>query len=276
MIRVQTAVPLVFAHGVGEATLAVLRCYMDESSDKGGKKIFAVGAVIGNDVKWGWLLNEWKSVLSREGLAYFRSNDSAAMTGEFLKFRKNKHEVSDVERRKGRGIRNELLERIADSRVTGIGIAVDMVAFRAVANNAKKLDAFGGTPYYHCYFMAIAQCAQIIKEHRPGDALEFGYDQHHQHGPYLQSIYDDFKRKNADIAPQMTTIQSLDDKTFVAVQVADLVASIVRKFALWKIAKPRPSRPYELKVLERTSVIGIIRVCGITNLNGFLRDRGLN
>ncbi|MGH9401487.1 MAG: DUF3800 domain-containing protein [Terriglobia bacterium] len=247
---------------------------MDESSDKGGKKVFSVGAVIGNDRKWQWLQDEWKTVLKQEGIAYFRSNDCAAMTGQFLKFRKNKHRITPVEGRKGNDIRHALLERIADSRTTGVGIAIDMDAFRKVANSRDRLDAFGGTPYYHCYFLAMTQCALLIKQHLRGDALAFGYDEHQEYGEHLKSVYDDFKRLNPDVAAQMRAISPFDDKVCIPVQVADLIASIVRKYTLWKIAKPRPSRPYEMRVLERKHIIAVMRVCGADCLNAFLREKG--
>jgi hypothetical protein len=255
--------------------LAILGCHMDESADKGGKKVFVVGAVIGNDVKWQWLQDEWKAVLKPEGIAYFRSNDCAAMTGQFLKFRKNRHKVTPVEKRKGESIRHSLLERIADSRVTGIGIAVDMDDFRKVADTPERLEEFGGTPYYHSYFLAMTQCALLIKQNLPDDALAFGYDEHQQYGAHLRNVFSDFKTRNPDIAAQMTTIKSFDDRTFVPIQVADLIASIVRKYTLWKIAKPRPSRPYELRVLENRHIMAIMRVCGMRCLNEFLREKGL-
>ena len=264
-----------FGYGAKERTLTILGCYMDESSDRGGQKVFAVGAVIGNDTKWQWLRDEWEAVLKQEGIAYFRSNDCAAMTGQFLKFRKNKHKVTPVEKRKGESIRHGLLERIADSRVTGVGIAVDMEDFHKVANTSERLEAFGGTPYYHCYFLTMAQCALLIRNNLPGDALAFGYDKHQQCGPHLRNVYGDFKRCNPDIAGHMTTIAPFDDRTFVPVQVADIMASIVRKYTLWKIEKPRPSRPYELRVLNKKHIMAIMRVCGTKCLSDFLRQKGL-
>jgi hypothetical protein len=241
---------------VKERILLVLDCRMDESVDKGEKKVFAVGAVIGHETQWAWLENEWKAILKPEGIEYFRANDCAAMTGQFLKFRKNRYKITETEKTKAEGIRQKLLGRISESGVVGLGLAIDMDEFRAVANTAKKLDAFGGTPYYHCYFLAIEQAASIMRDKFPQGTLAFAYDEHQKYGAHLRDVFGVFKENNPSIARHMTTIAPFDDKTFTPIQVADLVASVVRRYTLWKIMKPKPRRPYELRVLGKESYYG--------------------
>jgi hypothetical protein len=273
-ISIESLAGFLFSGRAKERTLAILDCWMDESSDKTGAVLFSVGAVIGTVEKWQWIESEWRTVLKQEGLKYFRANDCAALTGQFLKFRSNRHKVTPAEKRKAESVRHKLLEIIGDSRVTGVGMSIDMAAFRAAANTPEKLEAFGGTPYYHCYFLAMALCAELIKEHRPGDSVAYGFDDHQEYGAHLRNVFEDFKKVNPKIAPHMTTIASFDDKLVVALQVADLIASIVRKFNLWTIAKPRPSRPYEMRVLERNHIMGIMRLCGKPCLDAFLKDKG--
>jgi hypothetical protein len=258
-----------------EKILSVLGCYMDESVDKDEKKVFCVGAVIGNDAKWQWLEGEWRAIFSSEGISYFKASDCAAMSGEFRKFRKDDNTATEIEKRKGEEVRRKLLERMSESRVSSFGVSIDMDDFRAVTDTPEKLEAFGGTPFYHCYFLTMHQCAAQIKKHIPNDVLAFGYDEHQNYGPHLRSVYDDFKAKNPHVAPYMTTLAPFDDKVFVPIQVADLVASIVRKYTLWKIAKPRPSMPYELRLLERKNTMGEIDICQKSCLNDFLSEKGL-
>jgi hypothetical protein len=264
-----------FGYGREERTLIVFSCHMDESADRGEQKVFCVGAVIGSDAKWQWLKDEWDAILKPEGLSYFRSNDCATINGEFLKFRKDRYKVSPAEKKKGEDIRHKLLEKISDSLVTGVGMAIDMDDFRNVANTPAKLESFGGTPYYHCYFLTMEQCALIVKQHLSEVALAFGYDEHQKYGPHLESVYGDFKRNRPELAPHMTTLAPFDDRTFIPVQVADVIASVVRKYTLWKIAKPRPRRPHELRLLEKKHTMSIMRVCGTPCLNEFLKDKGL-
>ncbi len=215
--------------------MLVLDCRMDESADKGHKKVFAVGAMIGHETQWKLLEEKWNSILKPHRIKYFRANDCAAMTGQFLKFRKNKHRVTRAERRIGETIRHSLLEAIVESRMVGLGMAIDMDDFRAVASTPEKLDAFGSTPYYHCYFLMMEQCANVLKKHMPECALAFGYDDHQEYGEHLRDVYKQFKKNQTSIARNMTTIAPFDDRAFVPVQVADLVASIVRKHTLWAI-----------------------------------------
>lgn len=185
--------------------MSVLGCYMDESVDKDAKKVFCVGAAIGNDAKWKWLEHEWKGVLREEGISYFKASDCAAMSGEFRKFRKDDSKATLIEKRKGEAIRQKLLERMSDSRVSCFGVSVDMDDFCSVANTPEKLDAFGGTPFYHCYFLTMHKCAEQIMKHRPGDVLASGYDEHQNYGPQLRSVYEDFKATNPHVAPHMLT-----------------------------------------------------------------------
>ena len=268
--------PLFFSGQRGlHKTLAALGCYLDESVDANEKKAFSVGAVIGNEAKWQWIEREWKAALKSDGIQYFKASDCAALSGEFLKFRKNPAKATLVEKRKGESIRHKLLEIMGQSRITAFGVSIDMDDFRSVADTPQKLDAFGKTPFYHCYFLTMYQCASQIKKHVPNDVLAFGYDEHQNYGKHLQKVYDDFKTKNPDVAPYITTLTPFDDKRFIPVQVADLAASVVRRYTLWKIAKPRPSIPHELRVLEAKHTFGIINVCQKSCLLGFLSEKGL-
>lgn len=264
-----------YPFGARERSLAILHTSMDESSDATKTEVFAVGALIGSDVQWAWLEEQWNKVLVRTGISYFRTADCVGVDGQFLKFRKVPERPTQDELATALEVRNELIDIIIDSRVSGIGVAVDMPAFYRVADSRQKLKAFGEDPYYHCYITAMTQIGMMLKDDLPQDYSAFGFDETEEHQDELISVYRDFKQKNPDIAPRMTTLAPFDDKIFIPIQAADVVASAVRRFATWEIAKTG-EKPREWARLEQshTHTMAGVRVCDEPDLKKYLQDNG--
>src|ERR1700722_5592451 len=131
-----------FPFGARERSLVVLRAYMDESADKGQKAVFAVGAIIGTDEKWDWLIPEWDKVLKLAKIKYFKASECLAVDGEFRKYRTAKWKPPTIsEKKKALAVYDSLLKIIIESRSTAIGVAVDMKAFREIATTPEKLDS---------------------------------------------------------------------------------------------------------------------------------------
>lgn len=248
--------------------MIAIQCRMDESFDK---RIYSVGAVFAKDLGWQCLEDEWAAILKLEGLKYFRTSECLSVSGEFRKFRKQPR-LTDVERRESCKVMNDLV-RAVDRKVTIVGFSVDMQAFHDVANTPKKREEFGGTPYYFCYYHAMAMCAEIIRN--TPYQMVFGYDEHQQYGQLLKDAYSEFKKRSPEFAPHMSTLTAFNDKHFIPIQVADLAASVVRRYTAWKISKPRPKLPIEYRVLKKKNRIARIRVCLEPQLRGFLGGPGL-
>jgi hypothetical protein len=262
-----------YPFGAQERSLAVLRAYMDESGDKGWKTVFAVGAVIGTDEKWDWLIPEWDKVLKAAHIRYFKSSECGAVDGEFRKYRKDENKPpTQAEKRVAQKVRDQLLDIIIRGKFTGMGVPIDMQAFNRVVDTPEKLDVFGGTPYFHGYYQTMTQVAVLMEKHLPKDYVAFGFDEHEQFGKHLQNVYWCFKERNADIAARITTLAPFDDKLFIPIQAADVIASAVSRFALWKVKKPRPRIPNEWHTLKKKSVMGPVRLCGASCLKTHLRE----
>jgi hypothetical protein len=264
-----------YPFGARERSLAIFHTSMDESSDETKKKVFAVGALIGSDVQWAWLEEQWNRVLVRAGIAYFRTADCTGVDGQFLKFRKDATKQTQEEQASALEIRNELIDIIIDSRLSGIGVAVDMPAFHRIADTPQKLEAFGGDPYYHCYITTMTEIGVLLKNDLPEDYSAFGFDETEEHRDELIAVYKDFKHKNPDLASRMTTLAPFDDRLFIPIQAADIVASAVRRFATWEITEVG-EKPREWTRLEqsRTHTMGIVRVCDEPCLKKYLQDNG--
>lgn len=248
--------------------LEILNCYLDESVDGASKKAYSVAVVVGTKDKWSWIKQKWQEVLTKNNIKYFRNADCVGADGAFKHFRKNPNQADDKDRSRTLAIRNELMNLCVNSRVTAFGITTDLSAFRSVVDTTAKKEAFGGTPYYHAATWAITRCAQHVKEHRPGDVLAFGFDEHEEYELELPRIFKELKERNADIAPLLTSIAALDDKTCIPVQVADLFAAIVRRFG------PAGPPPSEFAPLQDKGVSGEVLVCGKACLENHLRSVG--
>lgn len=251
----------------------ILRTSMDESVDGLAREIFAVGALIGSEVKWEWLHDEWNKILSREGLKYFRTADCVGVDGEFLRYRANPDVITDSERAIALGIRNELIDIIIGSRLSGVGVAVDLAAYSRIVDTSAKKEAFGNTPYYHCYLKAVTLVGDVFKNHLPKDFTAFGFDEHEQFAEYLVKVYSVFKQKNPDISPYLTTLAPFDDRVFIPIQAADLVASAVRRFATFDIRGG--NIPKEWLRLQDGGAMGEVIVCDDADLKQHLLNSGI-
>jgi hypothetical protein len=252
-----------------EKSMRILKCYMDESSDGGGKTAYSVAVVVGTDEKWKWLEEKWQEVLSKHNIMYFRNADCVGVDGAFKHLRKDPNQADSEDRSRTLSIRNELMALCVTSRVTAFGITIDLADFNSVVDTPAKKEAFGGTPYYHAATWAIARCAQHVREHRPGDVLAFGFDEHEEYELELPRVFKELKERNLDIAPLLTSIAPFDDKTCIPVQVADLFAAIVRRFG------PSGPPPSEFAPLQDKGILGEVLVCGKTALEDHLRTIGV-
>jgi hypothetical protein len=215
-----------FSFSAKETYLIAIQCRMDESFDD---RVFSVGAVFAKDLGWQCLEGEWAAIFKPEGIKYFRTSDCLSVSGEFRKFRKERLQVTEVERRKAWEIMNKLVRAVAENRVTIVGFSVDMKAFRDVVNTPEKQEVFGGSHYYHCYYHAMAMCVELIRNANYQAA--FGYDEDQQYGPPLREAYSEFKKRSPEYARHMSTLTPFDDKLLIPLQVADLAASIVRRYS---------------------------------------------
>lgn len=249
--------------------MTILNCYMDESVDGASKIAYSVAVVVGTNDKWKWLEEKWQQILSTNNIKYFRNADCVGVDGAFKHFRKDPNQVDDEDRSRTLAIRNELMALCVDSRVTAFGITIDLSDYNAVVDTPAKEEAFGGTPYYHAATWAITRCAQHVKEHRPGDVLAFGFDEHEQYELELPRIFEELKQRNSVIAPLLKSIAALDDKTCIPIQVADLFAAIVRRFG------PAGQPPSEFAPLKDKGILGEVLVCAKADLEDHLRSVGV-
>ena len=249
-------------HALGiqrRGSMAVLSCYMDESVDGENKIAYSIGAVIGTKEKWEWLGAQWRSVLSREAIAYFSNKNCTGGDGPFL-------HIPQIENRLA--IREELFELCKTSRITAVGITVDLADFQSVVDTPSEKGSIWRNATLYAATLAITRCALLIKEHRSGDALAFGFDEHEAYGADLLRIFKELKEKNPDIAPFLRTIAAFDDKTTIPIQVADLFAAVIRRFGVSAIPPP------ELAPLLDKGILAEVRICGKPCLEDHLRSVG--
>ena len=240
--------------------MAILDCYMDESADGDFQVAYSIAAVMGTKEKWNWLEAEWSKILTKEGVPFFSNKNCVAGNGPFS---------SIADQSKRLAIRQELLEACRTSIVTAVGVTIDLSEFRTVVDTPEKAEAFGGTPYYYAATMVITRCVQMVQENRPGDAISFGFDEHEEYGDELLRVFKELKEKNPDMSPCLNSIVALDDKTSIPVQVADLFASVVRRFGVSETPPP------ELAPLLGQGILAEVRVCGRPCLEDHLKVSGM-
>jgi hypothetical protein len=64
----------------------VYRCFLDDSKDKGQKRIMVSAGFFANKDDWGTFRLGWRKVLGAHELEYFKSSEYYSLTGQFSRF----------------------------------------------------------------------------------------------------------------------------------------------------------------------------------------------
>lgn len=134
---------------------AVILVYGDDSSDEKGERVRAVGGVVCETFGWRALEREW---LIRTGGVPFHAKDCDS----------DRNDYKNTPHAENKALYKDLAIMTANSRVYGIGVAIDLMALKRVFPEAEELA------YYRAFLRVVEVMKDAAKE--TGEIADFTFD----------------------------------------------------------------------------------------------------
>jgi len=240
-----------FEPGECRGWIAVLyRVWLDDSADGKQEQFILAAGLIGRQKQWNDFSKRWKAVLREPPrIQWFHSKEWRSLTGEFLQFRDKEKWPRPNGGLAANAKREKLKQVIADSKLVGIGIGIEIPDYHLVRNcDQRAAECYCADPYAFVLQSLVYECAKGIQlvateegrgEH--GHCIGYVSDDSNK-SPIYSSVYSDFKLKNPKIAPIMRGLAHLDDKKWPGLQAADLMAHLVNQVFKQQLAFPENER----------------------------------
>jgi hypothetical protein len=254
----------------------LIAAYFDESFDGSRKKVFVAGGFLGRNSSWFHLEHRWNQLLQKYELPYYRAVDCEHGRGAFEKFRT--HHTGHLlleDRQKLSLIRLEFIDAIlAGKDIAGFAVGIDLRAFADVCDSESKLQAFGGTPFYYGYHLAMLSAAREVNRFY-GGMIAFVGDRHEEYSGLMLRTHDNLKNANPELRHTLGRVMFEDKKQYIGLQVADLFIYEVKRSLEVRLDQSGHGEREEMARLKEGPVVAKIDICSNACLEKYLRDKGL-
>lgn len=222
------------------APIQTVDCFLDESSDETRKDIFCVGGFVAHRDFWKAMQTLWVSRLDQDGIDYFRTSDCKSLSGPFEKLirkhgsRSKAHIVADK-------LRGDLKTIITPYHWMGFALGVPMADYNAVfrVSPSAHLLYLEGDPTEAAFSKLIYLVAESARENAPEFDLAYVIDESSYSGR-IADAFKAIKQNHSELASTMRTILPLDDRVTPPLQIADLVASVIKDGTLEHLRTGKP------------------------------------
>lgn len=220
--------------------VTTLAAYFDESFEE---RCFTVAGYLANYSTWLHLDWEWRDLLAKWKIRYFKASECEYLIGEFLKYRSVPNgptaPMTDADKNIARRAKTEFVDVVCKfkSDLCGIGTVLIQKDFdRLIGENKKALRIFGDKPYYICLQLSLAGMAKELVQDNDSFAgkhyIKPIFDSSQEYEGRVKALYDSFKKKNPSSEAIFLPLDYESDIDTPALQVSDLLAYEVRKHLL--------------------------------------------
>jgi hypothetical protein len=174
--------------------------------------------------------------------------------------------IQTTRRRLGRRAAEEIFAELAQiirtSGVKGVGLAIDLKAWRSImkSSTAKKVF-FYKDPYVFGHAALVVYVAGELTGNIRGRMVSFLLD-YHCKGKLVLNQMGDLKKFNPECAPYIGSIGFNDDKTTAQLQAADLIAGVSKNYALNELGQMPGDKEANKKalvgILGRSVGVGVL------------------
>jgi hypothetical protein len=232
-----------------------LQSHIDESSDRKQENVFCVGGLLAHPQHLAAMQNAWlERLTSPDKIDYFRATECKRVDGVFFalrtKYGSRAQSVADK-------IRTDLEDILLSHPWIGFGIGVLIPEYREIWNSIPIARQFyRKDPTETAYAGLFLEIARAVQKNAPEYQVAYIIDDSTYSG-MIAEAFKGLKINHPEVASAMATVAPQDDKLTPPLQMADLVASIVKDiFVEWlDIGKPEHV-PLETKWLNHIELIG--------------------
>ena len=209
----------------------VYECYLDDSKDKNQSKLMVSAGFLGSKADWASLRSQWKAVLKRHGMEYFKSSEYNWLSGQFEQYR-----TSAYPKPKGREAAQQVRSELQDvlhrhPRIAGIGIMVLLAPYNRVLSRPEAKEALPTNPYCTALNSVIFETVKRVRKIPGHNMVEFVHDAG-EDADLLKSSYEAFRGLNPITAKYIGGFSLLDDRGCPPLQLADMVSNYTMRLGL--------------------------------------------
>jgi hypothetical protein len=212
----------------------VFDSYLDESSDKHQEFVVCVASFLARERHWRHIQELWMDRLAKDSVKYFSAKECQAVQGPFRHLR-HIHGSLQAAKAVGAKIRSDL-ETISLSKPQWTGFCVGIIVpdYREVLLDYPIATRFfAGDPLEHAYAQVMYESMHTVRRKAKGNEVAFVID-NSNYSNHVLNAFNSMRENHPVIAKAAKTVLPLDDKETAPLQIADLLASIVKDgFLAW-------------------------------------------
>jgi hypothetical protein len=197
----------------------MLQVWLDDSG-KGQDPAFVLAGYFSSVESWVDFSDEWKDLLHKppHPLAYLKGYEAFGLRDEFMRW--------NVPDRDARVL--EFVPLIVRHSNRGIAFVINHAAFDSIVRTAPETPF--KDPYIMAYFMSLSTILPIVQESFPTEKIDIVFDRNLVSRRQAEAAYDALFRLAPDLGALLARREPRfeDDKVFMPLQAADLLAHCVR------------------------------------------------
>lgn len=205
----------------------VCTAYLDDSKDKCAKRVMVSAGFYGRRYDWLAFRVQWRRVLVKHGLDYYKSSECWSVDGQFRKFREGDCATAKA-KQKAQDIRRELQEVVrSQPDIRAVGVAVQLEHYHRMVVLPGASDVLPADPYKAALCSVMFETTKAMRKHAKGHSkVAFVHDDSNPaYFDELRATYREFLRFNKTTAKYIGGFQPSDNKITPALQLADLIAN---------------------------------------------------
>lgn len=244
----------------------MLASYFDDSGSEGLGPVFILGGYVAPVEKWKQFSREWSAALSEEpAIAYLKMRHANSLRGEFWGW--------SVQ------ARNTKLDRLAEVIINNVSLGVASAVFWEDWQKVKaEFPTIPLIPYDFLYHGTMAVTARFVREHFPKlSKIDFIFDEQEGAGARAASSFALVKQwlEPEEIEVVAGPPIQRDEKLFLPLQAADLLAWQIRRFVFDNREAATEAEPPESYVVNSPAMRRLEKVETIYNTYGLERMRNM-
>jgi hypothetical protein len=211
--------------GERKGFLMILAVYADDSADQRRQTVFTVGGFMGFPQMFAAAERKWKKYLDDHQLEYFKASEAQNLDGQFDSLKRMLQPRSA--RAFAESVRHDLGKIIAEEHLGGIALSLEIPAFKKVLREQLDAEQYFGTSDCCIYMFRqfIVNCIELMNRDWPESSstqIAVVFD---DHSNWRQAEYS-YQTLRGDplVAPRLGAISHANDRTTIALQMADLCA----------------------------------------------------
>lgn len=204
----------------GAAIMTFFRSYFDESGKFKDHRVISFCGVVASHESLDCFNKAWDGLLRKNQLESFHTKHALQCGRNFSHVIRKESAIDRCNSLK------PFVDCIVDNLELGIVVALDVAAYSKWSPGAKKRVWGNDDPAY----LAFTQASAALKKHacRDEDRISIMCDDREETALNFYQIYRRFKRTSPELRKKFVSLSFADDKSFPALQAADLIAALVR------------------------------------------------